>query len=362
MRPRQFVLTEQTDKELLQKYQLSTDSQTRLRCQAIRLYGQGYPMTEIEHITGCSRRSLLVWCRQYQAHGVARLEDQRAGGNAAQLTPAQLEALDRVLHDYTPAQLFGPEAPAPTGLYWNVPALARLLERRFGVRYRSGNSYRRLLERCGFSYQKAEKVYKSRQESAVIEFEAQVEKLLGDTAQTAPATVILASDEASLYQQATLRRVWNPVAETPIVPVTPDRTKTNFYGTLNLGTGEELAMAAPKMNAATTAAYLQRLLTHYPTVSIVLFWDRAPWHSGEAIRQVLAENPRLKIVYFPTASPDLNPQEHVWKAVRQAVSHNHQFPNLALLAERFLAALTSRTFSSNFLDRYNYRAICAAFI
>ena len=31
---------------------------------------------------------------------------------------------------------------------------------------------------------------------------------------------------------------------------------------------------------------------------------------------VLAANPRLEIVQFPVAAPELNPQEHVWKATR----------------------------------------------
>ena len=94
----------------------------------------------------------------------------------------------------------------------------------------------------------------------------------------------------------------------------------------------------------------------------VLFWDRAPWHRGKPIDKVLAENPRLEIIYFPTASPDLNPQEHVWKAARREVSHNHLEPRLPELANRFEKHLASTTFKSSFLDRYGYTAICPMFI
>ena len=55
---------------------------------------------------------------------------------------------------------------------------------------------------------------------------------------------------------------------------------------------------------------------------IILFWNRTPWHRAKPINKVLEEHPRLEIIFFPAASPDLKPQEHVWIAVRKRVSHN----------------------------------------
>jgi transposase len=66
-------------------------------------------------------------------------------------------------------------------------------------------------------------------------------------------------------------------------------------------------------------------------------------------------------MWLPTAAPDLNPQEHVWKATRRAISHNHLTPRLPDLADRFEHHLTSNTFESSFLDRYGYNSICPMF-
>lgn len=49
-----------------------------------------------------------------------------------------------------------------------------------------------------------------------------------DTAQTAPETVILAEDEASLYLQATLQVVWAACGQTPVVRQHPGRDNTHF--------------------------------------------------------------------------------------------------------------------------------------
>ena len=66
-------------------------------------------------------------------------------------------------------------------------------------------------------------------------------------------------------------------------------------------------MRSEVMNAEVSAQHLEMLLEANPQVPIVLFWDRAPWQRGKPIDQLLEEKPRLKIVFFPTASPDFNP-------------------------------------------------------
>lgn len=180
-------------------------------------------------------------------------------------------------------------------------------------------------------------------------------------AQEAPETAIVAEDEAGLYLQATMRAVWAPRGQTPVVRVHPGREKVSFYGTLDLRTGQEMAMQATTMDSQTTAQHLGQILDAFPEGPILLLWDRAPWHFGQPVRDVLEANPRLEVMYFPVASPDLNPQEHVWKATRRAVSHNHMLPRLPELADRFERHLATNTFESPFLDRYGFNTICPMF-
>lgn len=180
-------------------------------------------------------------------------------------------------------------------------------------------------------------------------------------AQEAPNTVILAEDEASLYLQATTQIVWHPKGQTPLVKQDPSRACLHYYGTLNLQCGQETVMATQIMDAEHTAHYLELLLNTYPDRPIFLLWDRAPWHRGQPIRDLLATNPRLEIWFLPTAAPDLNPQEHVWKAAREAVSHNHQIAKLQDLADRFQYFLVDTTFPSSLLDKHAYNSICATF-
>lgn len=173
--------------------------------------------------------------------------------------------------------------------------------------------------------------------------------------------MILAEDEAALYLQATTTAVWAPRGQTPVIRTHPGREKANFYGTLNLCTGEEIVTLTETMNAEATAQHLGQMLEALPDVPLLLLWDRAPWHSGPPIRNLLEANPRLEVMPFPVAAPELNPQEQVWKATRRAVSHNHALSRLPDLVEQFQRHLTSHTFDTSFLDRYGFNAICPMF-
>ncbi len=59
---------------------------------------------------------------------------------------------------------------------WSVADLAQIVREQSEVEYKSRTSYRNLLRVCGFSYPKTEKVFQSRRQTKVADFEEQLEK------------------------------------------------------------------------------------------------------------------------------------------------------------------------------------------
>lgn len=159
-------------------------------------------------------------------------------------------------------------------------------------------------------------------------------------------------DEMSLYFQATLTRVYAPVGQTPIIRVTPQRDNVHFYGALEVTTGREVAVTAPEQTGEITADFICLLLLLFSTQTILLLLDRAPWHHGPAIDRLIKENPRLALMYFPPACPDLNPQEHVWEQAREAISHNHEYTRFERLIDDFDTFLNETPFQTNFMQHY----------
>lgn len=175
MKPRSLRLTAAEACELQTAYQHCQDAKAKTRYQAVRLYGTGYAVAQISDICGCTPRNLSNWTRAYRQRGLTALLDHRLGGNRARLKPEQIEAVQNQLHRYSPAQLLGRDHYIGDGQFWTAPDLARLLERDWDVVYESQTSYRTLLQKCGLSYQRPAKQYKSHSEAKLMDFEEALE-------------------------------------------------------------------------------------------------------------------------------------------------------------------------------------------
>jgi transposase len=176
MTTRHFQLTSEQSCALQTAYLHCQDADTKTRYQAVRLYGSGYPVVQIIDIIGCSRTSLMEWCRLYREQGLVGLVDHRIGGNSRKLTSDQIEAIQQTLHRYTPAQRLGKDACVGDGQFWTVADLKHLLEKEYHVVYQSLVSYYTLFQKCGFSSQRPAKQYKSRSEEKAVAFEEALEK------------------------------------------------------------------------------------------------------------------------------------------------------------------------------------------
>jgi hypothetical protein len=91
------------------------------------------------------------------------------------------------------------------------------------------------------------------------------------------------------------------------------------------------------------AAHLRHVGRMYPAAShrrVVLLIDNAPWHAGGPVRQALADNPHLELKRLPSYSPQLNPIERLWKALRRRATHNRLFDTLADLRRSLRSSLS----------------------
>ena len=91
------------------------------------------------------------------------------------------------------------------------------------------------------------------------------------------------------------------------------------------------------------AAHLRHVGRMYPGgehARVVLLIDNAPWHVGEPVRQALADNPHLELKRLPSYSPQLNPIERFWKALRRRATHNRLFDTLTDLRRSIRSSLS----------------------
>lgn len=176
---RTFQLSDKEIGAFRRRESSSRDSAEVKRLQAVRLYGSGRAVCDIEDVTGCSASSLRRWAGRYRAEGLDGLSAHHAGSayNARKLSAEQQLDLQQRLHTYRPDQVIAASLRISQGQFWTVSDLQRVVEQWYGVVYQDNGSYRNLFHACGFSYQQVAGAYKSRpSETDIADFEAELEK------------------------------------------------------------------------------------------------------------------------------------------------------------------------------------------
>jgi transposase len=177
MAKRQFQLTDKERRVFEQAEQQTRDAYELRRLQAVRLYGSGVATREIRQLVQCSDRRIREWTQRYQQAGVAGLQSHWQGENALKLSREQRTDLKQRLQQYRPDQVIAPDIRISRGQFWTISDLQIVVKSWYGVEYRTSDSYRTLLHECGLSYQRTEKVYRSRPDvQTVADFEAELEK------------------------------------------------------------------------------------------------------------------------------------------------------------------------------------------
>lgn len=308
------------------------------RAQAVLLLNEDVHSGAITAVTGYRRRQAFTLRKRYLAKGISALEDARKGKPKELLTKQQRDDLLEKLRNTTPEN-YGYEAD-----YWTTSILANYIERQYEVRYKSRTSYYLMFRKAKFTYHKPGKVSERRNEQEVQEWRKRTKKRMQEAWNNAH-TVILTEDEMHLSTQTTVQKIWLPKGEYPKIEIARKRESRSVYGFLNVKTGREHAFKTKWQNMYITAEIIPEIRKLYPDKTILLLWDQAGWHKGKEAQNAIREDGMIETIYFPTAAPEENPQEHVWKNGRSQVIHNKFIENIDVATDEFVSYLNTTTFS-----------------
>ena len=199
------------------------------------------------------------------------------------------------------------------------------------------------------SFHKLGKVYEKYDAARAEAWRAEKEPIIEHTVKEAD-TVILCADEMVLSSQTIFQKVWLKVGDYPQVQVSNTKKNRSIYGFLNVKTGAQHAFVREWQNMFITKGVLEEIRKIYPTQKILLFWDGAGWHKGSEVQKFIEADKNIEVHYFPTYSPDENPQEHVWTKGRAAKSHNVFIPDIQKAANDFTAFLNTTLFPYKFFS------------
>lgn len=177
-------------------------------------------------------------------------------------------------------------------------------------------------------------------------------------------------DEMTLRQEHTAFYRWSKRGNTPKAKSHRDvKAYVSFFGGLSLNLKKEFLHLCKRQNTKEMIFFLENIKNTYASQIaqklpehlnqlellnrtivkednkiyeglLLICLDGAGFHRSKKLREYLNENYGIfELFRFPTYSPELNPQEHVWKALRKNLSKVagvYSFPQTVDRACRFL--------------------------
>jgi transposase len=318
--------------ELLRQAYKAGDVRLIRRASTLLALSDGQSLSSVAQRQGVAVSSIYNWLKLLLLEGVAGLRVQWKGGRPCKLTATQKGRLIGLLKA-------GPEEAGFATGCWNTLLIQLLIKREFGVLY-NAHYVAELLCNLGFSFQKARFLADHLDEAKRLQWLSETWPALLERAKRMGA-LILFGDEASYAQWGSLGYTWAPVGQQPLVKTTGRRKAYKIFGLIEFFNGRLFYQGSEgKFNADSYIAFLSQVLaqTQEP---LFLVHDNAAYHRAAKVKQFIKEHAaRLTVYHLPSYSPDYNPIEFLWRAVKRCATHNRYFPTFDLLLNSVEQALT----------------------
>jgi transposase len=283
-----------------------------LRLRAVEQVQAGAHPEDVAETLGLHRKTVYGWLAKFREGGRDALRAKPVPGRPPKLSGSQIARLYEMIVGSDPRQLSFAFA------LWTREMVRQVIRREFGVGL-SVVSVGRLLRTMGLSPQRP--LYRAYQQNpeAVARWKEEEFPAIRAAAKAEGATIYFA-DEAGVRSDYHSGTTWAPVGRTPVVRATGARFSLNMLSAVSAQGALRFTVHDGTVNAAVFIDFCKRLLHDTERAGggpVYLVVDGHPAHRAKATTAfVAATDGRLRLFFLPGYSPELNPDEWVWKNVK----------------------------------------------
>jgi len=137
---------------------------------------------------------------------------------------------------------------------------------------------------------------------------------------------LLFLDESGFLLTPPVRKTWSPRGQTPIIRHVYRHDRISAISEISVSPiyrnlGLYCQLFDKNIDGEIVCAFLKDVLHHLRGHIIVLL-DNGKIHKGAPIYQLLRRFPRLHLASFPAYAPELNPDEGIWRLLKQALANS----------------------------------------
>lgn len=305
-------LTEIEKNHLKELHKKLRDQRNCDRIKAIILLSENYTIIEVAKILLIDRNTITRWVEKYNNRTLFSdwLEDKYKDYSGK----IDSDQEEKVIN-YVTANIIN-----------DSKKVIEYIKSEFNISY-SQSGMVELLHNLGFEYKNTvlipSKLNKEAQAKFKEKFE-ELEKKLSDN------EVILFSDGVHPQHNTKCSKAWIKKGESKEIQSNSGRNRINIQGAYNPHNQEIIIHEDKNLNAQNTIEFFKKIEEAYSEMEVIyLILDNAPYYKNKDVTKFL-ETSRIKAVYLPPYSPNLNLIERLWKFMRKKVINNKYYEKFAI--------------------------------
>ena len=282
---------------------------------AMNMIKEGIKQKDIARILGVSQTAVTNWKKRAAQGGLKALRKRKRGvptGTKRRMSEEQEKQIQRLITDKTPDQLKMAFA------LWNRDAVRQLIEQRFGITY-TLQALSMILHRWGFTPQRPVKAAYEQRPAEVRQWLDETYPQVRQKANKENAEIWW-GDETAIKPECHHRRGYAPKGRTPLVRQPAKRFHSSLISAVNNQGSLQWMALRESLNAEIFIKFLRQLIKGRKR-KVILIVDNLRVHHSKPVKAWVNEHrERIELVYLPSYSPDLNPDEYLNNHLKQTVT------------------------------------------
>jgi len=254
--------------------------------------------------------TLRNYYTEYVEGGIEKLLEDNWTGGTSRLSYEQLQALDAHLQQHT---------------YSSSKEIKAYIEKEFGIEY-TAEGVKNILCRLGFSYKKTKHIPGKADREKQEEFLKQYQTL---KATKQAEDKIYFMDGCHPRHNSIAAYGWIKKGKEKQLKANTGRAHLNINGAYNAENNKVIVREDESINAQSTIALMEQIKEQQGEGIIYLIADNARYYRSKKVREFLENNPRVKLLFLPPYSPNLNLIERLWLFFKKKRLWNRYYEHYA---------------------------------
>ena len=301
-----YTLSKEKIAELERFHRSLCDKRQADRVKAVIALSKGWSAIQVAEILLFDEKTSRHYFERYQRDGLHALMEDNYSGAEPKLDKHQMSELEGYLEEH---------------IFTDAKSVIAYIYKQYKVRY-SLSGVTDLLHRLGFSYKKPTHVPGKQDPAQQQAFLEEYEQLKASKGENDP---IYFADATHPQHNSVPSYGWIKKGQEKELKANCGRQRLNINGAINIETFESTTGFYDTINAQAAIDLFAKIEAKHPDADVIyIIVDNARYYRSCLLKEHV-EGTKIKLIFLPPYSPNLNLIERYWKFFKKKILNNRYY-------------------------------------